>query len=762
MTVDPSEFLNQSPEDFLSYSPEDFLAGENQAIEETKKENTGLSTEKKIAIGLGVAFLVWRTLVKRKLRESNPGSVDEAYAAAKLIWGKIAPAWLVMATPAITSAYQLSTGQVQLSEQQMSYVASEYAKNLGEYISNTSVTSLLEGFSAQLNKGVNTSVAWDRATEGVGLDSNQMRSYITQANSNEAEYQSKAVPDNILGSIQKMLHNRADRIARHEAWASMQIGKNVVWMLQQSLGIVPEGAMKQWVTAEDERVCPVCAPLDGAQVSINDKFETAQGYFWTPAIHINCRCDIKLIFPEEIEKAMGNDKFNRTEKGGRFSRYEQRKPTTDAKPVAVFKKPAKTLKYKEPTPEEAKQYKEVKDLLSSADKETPLFINVDNSSLFEENKLFEQADFSPFENKSMFSEGDAFEENQVNEDMFTVKPRRRVMRVIVINPGSKYQTVQNVVEDLGDPDDSEGPPFEKHDGKVAFAPWNSFKAAFNETGDEPEPLFDSYGKKTKMNINKIGDKTRDFIPSIGGAGIHEEPMLITGDNLYNASIGEMPIALEEALISAIKEDRSWLGEIKAENDSWESKVRRNNLKPEQLAELADGETRLIGLSLSEEEELRSKALKLLGDKPRSFMYDSKTSTEQELESYMPTIIAFSDFYTIPSPLGLNTEYDANIAGEYELTMANASDQDLSSFGSVYPHKATFKLGRSAVRNFYRDPAIRWEGSSPSEYQPNKSVYTEYPELFTDNPWVREGYVSVILASPTNEPDTHYIERKSEY
>ena len=53
----------------------------------------------------------------------------------------------------------------------------------------------------------------------------------------------------------------------------------------------------KWVTSLDERVCPICSPLDGKIVNINGTYvggEGAQAKY--PPIHINCRC---FVVPEE-------------------------------------------------------------------------------------------------------------------------------------------------------------------------------------------------------------------------------------------------------------------------------------------------------------------------------------------------------------------------------------------------------------------------------------------------------------------------------
>lgn len=64
----------------------------------------------------------------------------------------------------------------------------------------------------------------------------------------------------------------------------------IVGYIGYMTGVFNGVTMKTWVTAGDERVCPVCAPLDGVEVPIDSNFEGA-GVKYPPA-HVMCRCDV--------------------------------------------------------------------------------------------------------------------------------------------------------------------------------------------------------------------------------------------------------------------------------------------------------------------------------------------------------------------------------------------------------------------------------------------------------------------------------------
>lgn len=94
----------------------------------------------------------------------------------------------------------------------------------------------------------------------------------------------------------KLTRARARTIARTEVMSSVGNGRMNAWNALQQSGIVAPDAKKIWLTAEDERVCDICRPLDNVEVPLNVQFPG--GVRTTPA-HPNCRCDVALS-PEKV------------------------------------------------------------------------------------------------------------------------------------------------------------------------------------------------------------------------------------------------------------------------------------------------------------------------------------------------------------------------------------------------------------------------------------------------------------------------------
>ena len=696
-----NDFLSQSSEDFLQYNPEDFLDGENQVIYETTKENSHLKTEIAIAVGIGVSVLVWLAISRRKLREQKPQSTDEAYAALKMVWGKTAPVWLQIATPAVASAYQVASKQVQMSDRQLADIAREYSQTLGNYINATSDNAIVEGFAAQLNKNVNPSIAWERAVEGYGLDRQQMRSYITKTGANQAEYQVEAVPSGLKKVVSKMLHGRADRIARHEAWASMTMGKNVVWLYQQEMGILPKDAMKMWITAEDERVCPICAPMDKKTVPINEKFETTAGQFWTPGVHVNCRCDIRIILPddrESLRKDWDENKYLRGQPGNRGQFRSKPKPQTSTK-------------------EQAADYSRLSDWIDVSLDEVP------KKSLFSEPEKkvnafgIKQSAFTG-EKKSAFTspKTSAFTETaKAPANTFTEqekKPpvrRRKVVTWVYIN--GKHER-----REFEPPDVPEEQQYIKQDGKVAFVPYFGFKSRFQ--GREHK-IVNPWNRESSEQIANIDttDLEMGSIPVISNAYVENEPIEITGDNL---SVIDIPESLRLAIKDSLAQANLWLSE---EQKAYERDV-------------------VVNEDFDDEEE------------------GSTLGATDNTYNFTPAVVGFSDFYSVNTELdNINSNGSDNVAGTYKIRMAEPSGQE----GEIVNHlltptddrKLTFRLSVKDFQSIYNDLSdskIIWESNSSTSPVYNPDIAKSFPELFFSNPWSDDRWVTVVYAQPTAPPE----------
>jgi len=86
---------------------------------------------------------------------------------------------------------------------------------------------------------------------------------------------------------------RAELIGVTEVTRAYSEGKKVAWA---ESGVV-QGY--EWMTANDELVCPICAPLSGQKVKAGRTFP---GGFTGPPAHPRCRCDLgEIMIGEDMD-----------------------------------------------------------------------------------------------------------------------------------------------------------------------------------------------------------------------------------------------------------------------------------------------------------------------------------------------------------------------------------------------------------------------------------------------------------------------------
>lgn len=151
-------------------------------------------------------------------------------------------------------------------------------------IIDTSVSRMARNYTAttlaKLQTQINAGIA---AGEGIDLISNRISSVYDQTE----EY-------------------RADRVARTEVYSAANDANREAYIQSDVVKTI------EWHTAEDEKTCPFCNPLDGKIVDVKenffDKHETVEGddgsdyslnyeKVMNPPLHPNCRC---FILPNEI------------------------------------------------------------------------------------------------------------------------------------------------------------------------------------------------------------------------------------------------------------------------------------------------------------------------------------------------------------------------------------------------------------------------------------------------------------------------------
>jgi len=87
---------------------------------------------------------------------------------------------------------------------------------------------------------------------------------------------------------------RGENIARTEVRRAQERGTSIAFETAKANGMLGLGTVRRWITAMDDRTCPICAPLDKQTAPIGKPFP---GGIMEPPAHPNCRCTVALFSP---------------------------------------------------------------------------------------------------------------------------------------------------------------------------------------------------------------------------------------------------------------------------------------------------------------------------------------------------------------------------------------------------------------------------------------------------------------------------------
>lgn len=110
--------------------------------------------------------------------------------------------------------------------------------------------------------------------------------------------------------VDRALAGRAAEIARTETVRAASEGQRAAWQQGIDRGDVPPNSLRSfWLTAHDERVCPVCAgipTMNRRGVPFSQSFMSPSGPIDAPPAHPRCRCSLRhrvMLYTEPLPVA---------------------------------------------------------------------------------------------------------------------------------------------------------------------------------------------------------------------------------------------------------------------------------------------------------------------------------------------------------------------------------------------------------------------------------------------------------------------------
>ena len=94
-----------------------------------------------------------------------------------------------------------------------------------------------------------------------------------------------------------MIRRRARSIARTEVLRASNMGQQLLWEAAVDAGEWrAQDVRRVFIVTPDDRLCPICAPLDGMMVGLADEFvsPTNGASALVPPLHPQCRCAVGI------------------------------------------------------------------------------------------------------------------------------------------------------------------------------------------------------------------------------------------------------------------------------------------------------------------------------------------------------------------------------------------------------------------------------------------------------------------------------------
>lgn len=93
---------------------------------------------------------------------------------------------------------------------------------------------------------------------------------------------------------EQLIRKRAEMIARTELAMVSTEGQIAAWKDAKAQGLIGADMRQTWIVTPDDKLCPICEPLDGETAPIGGLFQTPDGPVAGPPAHPNCRCALGL------------------------------------------------------------------------------------------------------------------------------------------------------------------------------------------------------------------------------------------------------------------------------------------------------------------------------------------------------------------------------------------------------------------------------------------------------------------------------------
>lgn len=270
---------------------------------------------------------VTEAMVERDMRRVIAGQPDELFALLNRVWTAKAAEPTPVPDPADAKVVQRMVGQViaggahvaltaagrdatvrlagnlKVTSPVMVEAARTLTANLVTRVDRESREAIRHILEQAFMEGMAPRDAAPLIRKVIGLNRGQAAAVLGRRRAGMPEQR-------LAGFADRMLRQRAMTIARTETIRAANRGQQETWAQMARAHLIDTSRLRQeWITTPDDRLCDLCAPMDGKTVSLGSQFEsTERGVLPSerqafagetvdcPPLHPNCRCTLGAVF----------------------------------------------------------------------------------------------------------------------------------------------------------------------------------------------------------------------------------------------------------------------------------------------------------------------------------------------------------------------------------------------------------------------------------------------------------------------------------
>lgn len=175
-------------------------------------------------------------------------------------------------------------------------IAERSAASLVTNISRDTRQAIRVVLSEAFTKGVSPRDVAARIRPVIGLTGRQAKAVTAfRAAQVKKGVAAKTVTARVDRYAAKLLKQRSEMIARTEIISASTKGQVEAWTDARRRGVLADDLRKTWIVTPDDKLCPICAPLEGQQTDVQGLFRVNGALINGPPAHPNCRCAVGLV-----------------------------------------------------------------------------------------------------------------------------------------------------------------------------------------------------------------------------------------------------------------------------------------------------------------------------------------------------------------------------------------------------------------------------------------------------------------------------------